>query len=94
MSLPLFDFSGLASSLCSIVSSQESLEQRGFDRNGEMEAPPSKVGIGALLSSIAGLKYSPWYVSVVLEGSTAHVAGLEPGDVVIQVKNIVRDSKM
>ena len=46
------------------------------------------VGIGALLTTIVGLKDSPWYVSVVPEGSTAHIAGLEPGDIVIQVTNL------
>jgi hypothetical protein len=43
------------------------------------------VGIGALLATIGGLRDSPWYVSLVPEGSTAHIAGLEPGDLVIQV---------
>ncbi len=85
----LFDFSGLASSLCSNVSPQGSLEERGFNVNCIKKANTSSVGIGALLATVPGLKDSPWYVSGVTAGSTAHIAGLEPFDLIIQVRNFV-----
>jgi hypothetical protein len=86
MSLPFFDFSALADGLCSIASSQSGAEERGCDKMCDMQTSPPMVGTGALLATIEGLKDSPWYVSFVPEGSTAHVAGLEPGDLVIQVR--------
>jgi hypothetical protein len=86
MSLPFFDFSILADGLCSVASSQSVTGQKGCNKMCDMQTSPPMVGIGALLATIEGLKDSPWYVCFVPEGSTAHVAGLEPGDLVIQVR--------
>ena len=90
MWLPSFDFLGLTSSLCSVSDARQTSVARDSGINSEEKEPPSKVGIGALLGTIGGLRNTPWYVSAVLEGSSAHVAGLQPGDLVIQVRNSFR----